>query len=188
MTSTFRASVTSIAGRTHRTKAGCVPHSITTSMPYTYFGENEVRKMGSLRRASTSSCGRTAAAVGQGAPTSGTPIPYKRTAEYPAHWLSRFHGRYARRARRGRPQDAARVRAAGRHDHYRRQYVGDLPELQPDARTAHDQRTGPGESRYATAWRHCRYEESDRLRLQGQPAADLLQRRHIARRRRANDG
>ncbi len=52
-------------------------------VPYTYFGENEVRKMGSLRQRFDVIMWPHGGSVGQGAPTSGTPIPYKRTAEYP---------------------------------------------------------------------------------------------------------
>ncbi len=52
-------------------------------VPYTYFGENEVRKMGSLRDRFDVIMWPHGGNVGQGAPTGGTPIPYKRTAEYP---------------------------------------------------------------------------------------------------------
>ena len=52
-------------------------------VPYTYFGENEVRKIASLRQRFDVILWPHGGAVGQGAPTSGTPIPYKRTAEYP---------------------------------------------------------------------------------------------------------
>ncbi len=52
-------------------------------VPYTYFGENEVRKIASLRQRFDVILWPHGGAVGQGAPTSGAPIPYKRTAEYP---------------------------------------------------------------------------------------------------------
>jgi hypothetical protein len=52
-------------------------------VPYTYFGENEVRKIASLRQRFDVILWPHGGAVGQGAPTGGTPIPYKRTAEYP---------------------------------------------------------------------------------------------------------
>ncbi len=52
-------------------------------VPYTYFGENEVRKIASLRQRFDVILWPHGGNVGQGAPTDGTPIPYKRTAEYP---------------------------------------------------------------------------------------------------------
>ncbi len=52
-------------------------------VPYSYFGENEVRKIASLRQRFDVIMWPHGGSVGQGAPTSGTPIPYKRTAEYP---------------------------------------------------------------------------------------------------------
>jgi hypothetical protein len=52
-------------------------------VPYDYFGENEVRKIASLRQRYDVILWPHGGAVGQGAPTGGTPVPYKRTAEYP---------------------------------------------------------------------------------------------------------
>jgi hypothetical protein len=52
-------------------------------VPYSYFGENEVRKIASLRQRFDVILWPHGGAVGQGAPTGGTPVPYKRTAEYP---------------------------------------------------------------------------------------------------------
>ena len=52
-------------------------------VPYTYFGENEVRKIGALRRRFDVILWPHGGAVGQGAPEGGTPVPYKRSAEYP---------------------------------------------------------------------------------------------------------
>lgn len=52
-------------------------------VPYTYFGENEVRKMASLRQRFDVILWPHGGAVGQGAPEGGEPIPYQRTAEYP---------------------------------------------------------------------------------------------------------
>jgi hypothetical protein len=53
-------------------------------VPYSYFGENAVRKMGSLRARFDVILWPHGGAVGQPAPTDGKPIPYQRTAEYPA--------------------------------------------------------------------------------------------------------
>ncbi|MES2521834.1 MAG: M14 family zinc carboxypeptidase, partial [Gemmatimonadota bacterium] len=53
-------------------------------IPYNYFGENQVRKMGALRAKFDVIMWPHGGAVGQGAPTGGTPIPYQRTAEYPS--------------------------------------------------------------------------------------------------------
>lgn len=53
-------------------------------IPYNYFGENSVRKMGSLRAKFDVIMWPHGGAVGQGAPTEGKPIPYQRTAEYPS--------------------------------------------------------------------------------------------------------
>ncbi len=53
-------------------------------IPYNYFGENSVRKMGSLRAKFDVIMWPHGGAVGQAAPTSGAPIPYQRTAEYQA--------------------------------------------------------------------------------------------------------
>ncbi len=52
-------------------------------VPYTYFGENEVRKMASLRQRFDVILWPHGGGVGQEAPTSGEPIPYMRTTEYP---------------------------------------------------------------------------------------------------------
>ncbi len=53
-------------------------------VPYSYFGENAVRKMGSLRAKFDVIMWPHGGAVGQGAPTDGKPIPYMRSAEYPS--------------------------------------------------------------------------------------------------------
>lgn len=53
-------------------------------IPYNYFGENSVRKMGSLRAKFDVIVWPHGGAVGQPAPTDGKPIPYQRTAEYPS--------------------------------------------------------------------------------------------------------
>lgn len=53
-------------------------------IPYSYFGENAVRTMGPLRAKFDVILWPSGGAVGQGAPTAGTPIPYMRTAEYKA--------------------------------------------------------------------------------------------------------
>jgi hypothetical protein len=53
------------------------------NIPYTYFGENEVRKIASLKQRFDVILWPHGGSVGQGAPTTGAPIPYKRTAEYP---------------------------------------------------------------------------------------------------------
>jgi hypothetical protein len=53
-------------------------------IPFTYFGENAVRKMGNLRSKFDVIMWPSGGAVGAGAPTGGTPIPYQRTAEYQA--------------------------------------------------------------------------------------------------------
>jgi hypothetical protein len=53
-------------------------------VPYTYFGENAVRKMGRLRDKFDVILWPTGGAVGQGAPTGGQPIPYKSTKAYPS--------------------------------------------------------------------------------------------------------
>jgi hypothetical protein len=53
-------------------------------IPYDYFGENAVRKMGSLRSRFDVILWPHGGAVGTGAPTSGTPVPYQRTADYPS--------------------------------------------------------------------------------------------------------
>src|SRR6185436_19575026 len=53
-------------------------------IPYNYFGENAVRKMGSLRSKFDVILGPHGGAVGQAPPTDGKPIPYQRTAEYPS--------------------------------------------------------------------------------------------------------
>ena len=53
-------------------------------IPYHYFGENSVRKMGSLRAKFDVIMWPHGGAVGQAPPTEGKPIPYQRTAEYPA--------------------------------------------------------------------------------------------------------
>lgn len=52
-------------------------------VPYTYFGENEVRKIASLKQRFDVILWPHGGSVGQGAPTTGAPIPYKRSAEYP---------------------------------------------------------------------------------------------------------
>ena len=53
-------------------------------IPYNYFGENAVRKMGALRTKFDVILWPHGGGVGQAAPTSGEAIPYQRTAEYPA--------------------------------------------------------------------------------------------------------
>jgi len=53
-------------------------------IPFHYFGENEVRKMGSLRAKYDVILWPSGGAVGQGAPVGGTPVPYMRTAEFKA--------------------------------------------------------------------------------------------------------
>ena len=53
-------------------------------IPYQYFGENAVRKMGALRSKYDVIFWPHGGAVGAAAPTDGKPIPYQRTAEYPA--------------------------------------------------------------------------------------------------------
>ena len=53
-------------------------------IPYNYFGENQVRKMGALRAKFDVIMWPHGGGVGQPAPTTGTPIPYQRTAEYPS--------------------------------------------------------------------------------------------------------
>ena len=53
-------------------------------IPYTYFGENEVRRMGNLKTKFDVIMWPSGGAVGQGAPVGGTPIPYMRTAEFRA--------------------------------------------------------------------------------------------------------
>ncbi|HEY6220720.1 MAG TPA: hypothetical protein VIV65_11765, partial [Gemmatimonadaceae bacterium] len=53
-------------------------------VPYTYFGENAVRKMGRLRDKFDVILWPHGGAVGGPAPTSGQPIPYKSTKEYPS--------------------------------------------------------------------------------------------------------
>ncbi len=53
-------------------------------IPYNYFGENAVRKMGSLRARFDVILWPHGGAVGQMPPTDGKPIPYQRTAEYPS--------------------------------------------------------------------------------------------------------
>ena len=53
-------------------------------IPYNYFGENSIRKMGSLRAKFDVILWPHGGAVGQPAPTSGAPIPYQRSAEYPS--------------------------------------------------------------------------------------------------------
>ncbi len=53
-------------------------------IPYNYFGENSVRKMGSLRAKFDLILWPHGGAVGLPAPTSGDPVPYQRTADYPA--------------------------------------------------------------------------------------------------------
>jgi len=53
-------------------------------IPYTYFGENEVRKMGNLKTKFDVILWPSGGAVGQGAPVGGTPVPYMRTAEFKA--------------------------------------------------------------------------------------------------------
>ena len=51
-------------------------------IPYDYFGENSVRKMGALRSKFDVILWPHGGAVGQMPPTDGKPIPYQRTAEY----------------------------------------------------------------------------------------------------------
>jgi hypothetical protein len=51
-------------------------------VPYNYFGENQVRKMGSLRSRFDVILWPHGGAVGTAPPTTGAPIPYQRTAEY----------------------------------------------------------------------------------------------------------
>ncbi len=53
-------------------------------IPYSYFGENNVRKLGALRTKFDVILWPHGGAVGQAPPTDGKPIPYQRTAEYPA--------------------------------------------------------------------------------------------------------
>jgi hypothetical protein len=53
-------------------------------VPYTYFGENAVVKMGKLRDKFDVIMWPHGGAIGTAQPTTGTPIPYKRTAEYTA--------------------------------------------------------------------------------------------------------
>jgi hypothetical protein len=53
-------------------------------VPYTYFGENAVRRMGSLRQKFDVIMWPHGGAVGTGVPTSGAPIPYQSRKEYPA--------------------------------------------------------------------------------------------------------
>jgi hypothetical protein len=53
-------------------------------VPYSYFGENAVAKMGKLRDKFDVIMWPSGGAVGQDQPTTGTPTPYKRTAEYTA--------------------------------------------------------------------------------------------------------
>ncbi len=53
-------------------------------IPYNYFGENAVRTMGSLKTKFDVILWPHGGAVGQPAPTSGAPIPYKSTKDYPA--------------------------------------------------------------------------------------------------------
>ena len=64
-------------------------------IPYSYFGENEVRKMGNLRTKFDVILWPSGGAVGQGAPEGGTPIPYKRSADFKAIGYPRFHERHA---------------------------------------------------------------------------------------------
>ncbi len=53
-------------------------------IPFNYFGENAVRKMGALRTKFDVILWPHGGAVGVAAPTTGAPIPYQRTKEYPA--------------------------------------------------------------------------------------------------------
>jgi len=53
-------------------------------IPYNYFGENAVRKMGSLRAKFDVIMWPHGGAVGQLPPTTGAPVPYQRSAEYPS--------------------------------------------------------------------------------------------------------
>lgn len=54
------------------------------NIPYNYFGENSVRKMGALRAKFDLILWPHGGAVGTGAPTTGAPVPYQRTADYPS--------------------------------------------------------------------------------------------------------
>ncbi len=53
-------------------------------IPYNYFGENNVRKLGALRAKFDVILWPHGGAVGVAPPVDGKPIPYQRTAEYPA--------------------------------------------------------------------------------------------------------
>jgi len=53
-------------------------------IPYNYFGENSVRKMGALRTKFDVILWPHGGGVGAAAPTSGEPIPYMRSKDYPA--------------------------------------------------------------------------------------------------------
>lgn len=53
-------------------------------VPYTYFGENAVPKMGRLRDRFDVILWPHGGAIGTAQPTTGQPVPYKRTAEYTA--------------------------------------------------------------------------------------------------------
>jgi hypothetical protein len=77
-----RASDTSTAGATRRTKAGCAPALDYYKIPYTYFGENEVGKR-DLKQFDVI-LWPSGGSVGQDPPTTGTPIPYKKAPGFDA--------------------------------------------------------------------------------------------------------
>ena len=95
-------------------------------VPYTYFGDNEVRQ-GNLRAKydvivypQRGRAGRRRAA----APAGGTPQPYKKTRRDAEHRHgARSDRRQARRSRPRRPAGAREVRGGGRRAHHRRRDV-----------------------------------------------------------------
>ena len=102
-------------------------------IPYSYFGENNVRKLGALRTKFDVILWPHGGAVGQAPPTDGKAIPYQRTAEYPALGYPDSTSD----TRGGLGEDGLKALhefvQARWHAHHRRRHVGHLPDVQPDA-------------------------------------------------------
>ena len=158
-------------------------------VPYTYFGENEVRKIASLRAAlrrdplaawrqrGAGRAGRAATrsriSARPSIPTSASPTPPSDTrGGLGADGLQKLH---------------EFVQAGGTLiTEGNTAAIFPTYSLTPGLRTTSG--AGAGEPRHAAARRDRRHEEPRRVRLRREPAADLLQRRHPARCRCARDG
>ena len=152
----------------------------TYGVPYTYFGENSLAKMGDLRSkfdvilyphggSGVGRCGGWSWSRWPGRCCrrwrSG---PVQEHEGVPVPRLPGFDERRARRARRGRHEGALRIHSEGRHRHHRRQHVADPPADELDA--GGEVRSGEWSlrARYDSPQHDQRHEEPVGLRLQPQ--------------------